>query len=94
MQFINGVSQKKMCVYRSFFRGHLFRGFALFFGSILVPVWGGPSGVYMFARVRYVWVHAKKKSLVIFVVIVLVVVVVVVELVVEFYLDMLFVSMN
>ena len=32
----------------------------------LVPIWGGPSGVYMFACVRYFWVHTTKKSLVIF----------------------------
>ena len=55
-----------MCVYRSFFRGHLLRGFALFLGMFLVPIWGGPSGVYMFACVRYFWVHTTKKSLVIF----------------------------
>ena len=64
-----------MCVHLSFFRGHLLRGFALFLGLFLVPVWGGPSGVCMLARVRYFFgfIQQPKKSLVIFVVIVLVV---------------------
>ena len=44
----------------------MLRGFALFLGMFLVPIWGGPSGVYMFACVRYFWVHTTKKSLVIF----------------------------
>ena len=53
----------------------MLRGFALFLGIFLVPVWGSPSGVCMLARVRYFLVsyNSKKKSLVIFVVIVLVV---------------------